>query len=32
MNSKEGESVEFEKPVSIAEDPKINVWLSKVDN
>lgn len=32
MCSREGEIVDFKKPVSIAEDPKINVWLTKVDN
>lgn len=32
MCSREGEIVDFKKPVSIAEDPKINAWLTKVDN
>jgi dynein heavy chain 1 len=32
MNSREGETVDFEAPVNIAEDPKINVWLGKVDD
>lgn len=32
MNSREGEVVEFKKPVNITEDSKINVWLTKVDN
>ena len=32
MCSREGEIVDFKKPVNITEDPKINVWLSKVDN
>lgn len=32
MCSKEGEQVGFFKDVKIAEDPRINVWLSKVDN
>jgi len=27
MNSREGESVRFEKPVSLGEEPRINVWL-----
>jgi len=31
MNSKEGESVNFEKTVNVTEDPRINVWLTKVD-
>ena len=31
MNSREGESVKFEKDVKISEDPKINVWLSKIE-
>lgn len=31
MCSKEGESVNFFKDVKIAEDPRINIWLSKVD-
>jgi len=32
MSSKEGESVDFSKEVKIVEDPKINVWLTKVNN
>jgi len=32
MSSREGEVVDFKKHVNITEDPKINVWLSKVDN
>ena len=32
MLSREGEIVDFKKPVNITEDPKINVWLTKVDN
>lgn len=32
MSSREGEVVDFKKPVNITEDPKINVWLTKVDN
>lgn len=32
MSSREGEIVDFKKPVNITEDPKINVWLTKVDN
>jgi dynein heavy chain 1 len=32
MCSREGEVVDFKKPVNITEDPKINVWLTKVDN
>ncbi len=31
MNSREGESVNFETVVSIAETPKINEWLGKMD-
>ena len=32
MTSREGEIVDFKKPVNITEDSKINVWLTKVDN
>lgn len=32
MSSREGEIVEFKRQVSITEDPKINIWLTKVDN
>ena len=32
MNSREGESVKFEKDIKISEDPKINVWLSKIED
>ena len=32
MCSREGESVKFVKDVKIAEDPRINIWLAKVDN
>lgn len=32
MNSKEGESVAFDVDVNVGEDPKINVWLGKVDD
>lgn len=32
MCSREGESVAYVKDVKIAEDPRINVWLTKVDN
>lgn len=32
MLSRQGEVVEFRKGVNITEDPKINVWLTKVDN
>lgn len=32
MSSKEGESVDFSKEVKIVEDPKINVWLTKVND
>lgn len=32
MSSKEGEMVAFSKEVKIAEDPRINIWLGKVDN
>jgi dynein heavy chain 1 len=31
MHSREGENVHFETPVNVAEEPKINVWLGKVD-
>lgn len=31
MNSREGETVPFEKDIKISEDPKINVWLSKIE-
>lgn len=31
MLSREGEVVEFKKGVNITEDPKINIWLTKVD-
>lgn len=31
MNSKEGEHVTFKNAVNITEDPRINIWLSKVD-
>jgi len=31
MNSKEGESVGFHKPVVISEDPTIYKWLSKIE-
>ena len=31
MLSREGEVVEFRKGVNITEDPKINIWLTKVD-
>ena len=32
MNSKEGESVGFNKNVIISEDPTIYVWLNKIQN
>lgn len=32
MHSKEGEYVPFEKTVNITEDPRINIWLTKVDD
>ena len=32
MMSREGESVSFKNTVNITEDPKINIWLTKVDN
>lgn len=32
MNSREGESVNFDLVVSIAETPKINEWLGKIDD
>lgn len=32
MNSREGEQVMFEKPIRISEDPKINVWLGKIED
>ena len=31
MNSREGESVSFHKPVVISEDPTIYVWLTKIE-
>ena len=31
MNSREGESVAFYKPVTISEDPTIYVWLTKLE-
>ena len=31
MNSREGESVGFYKPVTISEDPTIYVWLNKIE-
>jgi len=31
MCSKEGEIVNYNNLVKIAEDPRINVWLGKVD-
>ena len=31
MNSREGESVAFNKPVTISEDPTIYVWLTKIE-
>ena len=32
MNSREGESVAFHKPVIISEDPTIYVWLTKIQD
>lgn len=32
MSSREGESVLLRTPVNITEDPKINVWLTKVEH
>lgn len=32
MLSREGEMVKFRQGVNITEDPKINIWLTKVDN
>lgn len=32
MNSREGERVSFEGSVKISDDPKINVWLTKVED
>lgn len=32
MSSKEGEMVSFSKEIKIIEDPRINIWLGKVDN
>lgn len=32
MSSKEGELVSFSKEIKIVEDPRINIWLGKVDN
>ena len=31
MCSREGETVPYNKEVKIAEDPRIDAWLSKVD-
>lgn len=31
MNSREGENVKFVKAINITEDPRINEWLTKVD-
>ena len=31
MNSREGESVNFNKPVVISEDPTIYIWLTKIE-
>ena len=31
LNSREGESVAFNKPVIISEDPTIYVWLTKIE-
>ena len=32
MSSRQGQIVDFKKQVNITEDPKINIWLTKVDN
>ncbi|XP_001636057.2 cytoplasmic dynein 1 heavy chain 1 isoform X2 [Nematostella vectensis] len=32
LSSKEGEEVEFQKPVSLKEHPKVNEWLTCVEN
>jgi dynein heavy chain 1 len=32
MNSREGESVKFDVSVKISDDPKINIWLTKVQD
>ena len=32
MSSREGEVVSLKTQVNVTEDPKINVWLTKVDN
>ena len=32
MNSREGESVAFHKPVVISEDPTIYKWLTKIED
>jgi dynein heavy chain 1 len=32
MRSREGEEVDFENKISIAEDSRINIWLGKVDD
>lgn len=31
MSSKEGETVAYAREIKIAEDPRINIWLGKVD-
>lgn len=32
MNSKEGETVAFDTHINVGEDPRVNVWLGKVDD
>lgn len=32
MNSKEGETVSFDTDINVGEDPRINIWLGKVDD
>lgn len=32
MGSKEGEQVGFAREIKIADDPRINIWLGKVDS
>lgn len=32
MNSKEGEAVSFDTEVNIGDDPKVNIWLGKIDD
>ena len=32
MNSREGDSVKLEEDIKISEDPKINIWLGKIED